>query len=145
VPAASGGSDSAPVAPKVTSKHRNLAAVLAAFAALALLAIMTWRSIPRPDNQTATTASHPEQPSQARNAYLRGQYDWHQRTNGWKRGCEYFTVATQKDPRYAAAYAALSNCYRLLVGYNALTHKEGYAKAKEAAGKAIVLDPTSAA
>jgi DNA-binding winged helix-turn-helix (wHTH) protein/lipopolysaccharide biosynthesis regulator YciM len=94
--------------------------------------------------QNAMATSHPLPSAQAYDAYLRGQYEWHQRTGSWKRGCEYFSQATQRDPAYAPAYAALSNCYRLLVWNNALPVKEGYAKANEAARRAVQLDPNSA-
>jgi TolB-like protein/DNA-binding winged helix-turn-helix (wHTH) protein/Tfp pilus assembly protein PilF len=94
--------------------------------------------------QNPATITHAVSSAQAYDAYLKGLYEWHQWTpEGWKRSCEYFRQATEDDPSYAAAYAALANCYRALVGYNALPAKEGYAKAKEAAQKAVLLDPNS--
>ena len=138
-----------PEAPKVIPHSFKRARLLVTAALSALLVLVIWRFTPSPGNgaspQMAIAASRSEPAAQAHDAYLRGQYEWHQRTNGWKRGCEYFSEATQKDPRFAAAYAALSNCYRLLVGYNALAPREGFAKAEEAARRAILLDPTAAA
>jgi TolB-like protein/DNA-binding winged helix-turn-helix (wHTH) protein/Flp pilus assembly protein TadD len=69
---------------------------------------------------------------EAHEAYLLGRYNWYKRTSvGWKSGEDYFRLAIQKDPEYAAAYAALAEC-RIPKG-----------EAQAAALKAIALDPTS--
>ena len=69
---------------------------------------------------------------EAHEAYLLGRYNWYKRTPaGWKSGEDYFRLAVQKDPEYAAAYAALAEC-RIPKG-----------EAQAAALKAIALDPTS--
>lgn len=75
----------------------------------------------------------PHLPSpEAHEAYLLGRYNWYKRTSaGWKSGEDYFRLAIQKDPEYAAAYAALAECR---------IPKE---EAQAAALKAITLDPTS--
>ncbi len=70
--------------------------------------------------------------SEAHKAYLLGRYNWYKRTTeGWKTAEEYFRLAIQRDPNYAAAYAALAEC-RIPRG-----------EAQAAALKAIALDPTS--
>ncbi|MFY9561700.1 MAG: tetratricopeptide repeat protein [Terriglobales bacterium] len=69
---------------------------------------------------------------EAHEAYLLGRYHWYNRTTGgWKTAEEYFRLAIQRDPDYAAAYAALAEC-RIPRG-----------EAQAAALKAIALDPTS--
>jgi TolB-like protein/DNA-binding winged helix-turn-helix (wHTH) protein/Flp pilus assembly protein TadD len=69
---------------------------------------------------------------EAHEAYLLGRYNWYKRTSaGWKSAEHYFRLAVQKDPEYAAAYAALAEC-RIPKG-----------EAQAAALKAIALDPTS--
>jgi TolB-like protein/DNA-binding winged helix-turn-helix (wHTH) protein/Flp pilus assembly protein TadD len=69
---------------------------------------------------------------EAHEAYLLGRYHWYKRTTeGWKTAEEYFRLAIQKDPNYAAAYAALAECR--------IPRDEAHA----AALKAIALDPNS--
>ena len=69
---------------------------------------------------------------EAHEAYLLGRYHWYKRTTeGWKTAEEYFRLAIQKDPNYAAAYAALAECR--------IPRDEAHA----AALKAIALEPNS--
>jgi tetratricopeptide (TPR) repeat protein len=50
-------------------------------------------------------------------AYLQGRYDWNQRSEeGLKRAIERFQRAAEIDPRFAAAYSGLADCYAAL-GY----------------------------
>jgi len=69
---------------------------------------------------------------EAHQDYLLGRYYWNRRTMaGWEMAEKYFRRATEKDPQYSAAYAGLAECIH--------TSKE----AKQAALKAVELDPTS--
>jgi adenylate cyclase len=47
---------------------------------------------------------------EAYEAYLKGRYYWNKRTpDAVKRGAEYFHLAIEKDPTYAAAYPSLAD------------------------------------
>jgi tetratricopeptide (TPR) repeat protein len=74
--------------------------------------------------------------------YLRGVYFYEQRRpETLKRAVECFSEAIAKDPNYAPAYAGLSNTYNLQREYSTLSDEIAYPKAKEAAQRAIELDP----
>jgi adenylate cyclase len=51
-----------------------------------------------------------------------------------------FDQAISEDPRFARAHVGVSDCYRLLEFWGALSPKEAYPKAKKAASKALELD-----
>jgi TolB-like protein/Tfp pilus assembly protein PilF len=79
--------------------------------------------------------------TEAYHAYLRGQYFWNKRTTNWlKKSVGYFQQAVELDPTYAVAYTGLSDAYTLLVTWEVLTPEEGFAKAKEAAKRALEID-----
>jgi serine/threonine protein kinase/Tfp pilus assembly protein PilF len=83
--------------------------------------------------------------TEAYQLYLKGRYYWNKRTeDGLKKGVEYFQQATQKDPKYALAYAGVADCLIVLVDYAYLPPKEVIQKAKEAATKALSLDDSLA-
>lgn len=83
--------------------------------------------------------------AEAVEAYLRGRYLWNKGgTENVGRSVEYFQQAIEKDSNYAAAFAGLADSYRLLGMYFALLPAEAYPKAREAALRAIKLDPASA-
>jgi len=77
---------------------------------------------------------------------LRGWYWWNQlTTEGTWKGLEYFQKAIAKDPKYALAYVGIANSYLRLAGYiGVLPVKEASPKAREAALKALELDPSLA-
>lgn len=76
--------------------------------------------------------------------YLKGRYFWNKRTiKDFQKAIEFFEQARIKDPNYASAYAGLADSYKLLTEYNGMPAPEAYAKAREAATKAIELDPDS--
>jgi TolB-like protein/DNA-binding winged helix-turn-helix (wHTH) protein/Flp pilus assembly protein TadD len=82
---------------------------------------------------------------EAYEAYLKGRYFWNKRTgDGLKKAIEYFTVATQKDPNYAEAYAGLADSYALSGDweYGILSPQDASLEAKAAANKALDLDDT---
>jgi tetratricopeptide (TPR) repeat protein len=77
-------------------------------------------------------------------SYLRGRFFWNKRTsNGLSTALAYFTQAIEQDPTYAPAYSGLADTYALLGDWQfaVMTPKEALPKAKEAALKAIALDP----
>jgi tetratricopeptide (TPR) repeat protein len=77
---------------------------------------------------------------------LRGWYWWNQlTTEGTWKGLEYFQKTIAKDPKYALAYVGIANSYLRLAGFiGVLPVKEVSPKAREAALKAVELDPSLA-
>jgi tetratricopeptide (TPR) repeat protein len=77
--------------------------------------------------------------------YLKGRYQLTRLTDdGFFKGRDFFQEAINKDPKYALAYAGLADAYNRLGGFEALTSKEVYPKAREAANKALQLDESLA-
>jgi TolB-like protein/Flp pilus assembly protein TadD len=83
----------------------------------------------------------------AYDSYLMGLFFWNKRSKeGLEKGVEYFRKATEADPNYALAYAMMSDCYYLRVyyQYDPEHSSETFAKAKDAAERALALDDTLA-
>ena len=77
--------------------------------------------------------------------YLLGLYHLNQRTEeGLRKALDIFREATERDPSFARAFAALSMTYSLLPGYAAFDQNLANREALLAAEKAVVLDPKSA-
>ena len=75
--------------------------------------------------------------------YLKGRYYWNKRTEeGFHKAIEHFNQAIEKDPNYTLAHAGLADSYILLGAFGLLPPKEAYAKAREAATKALEVDDT---
>ena len=75
--------------------------------------------------------------------YLKGRYQWNKQTeDSIRNSVEYFQQALEKDPNYPLAYAGLADAYSGLVEY--LPPKQVMPQAKEAANKALQLDPSLA-
>jgi TolB-like protein/DNA-binding winged helix-turn-helix (wHTH) protein/Tfp pilus assembly protein PilF len=82
--------------------------------------------------------------AEAYEAYLKGRYFWNKRdAAGLKKAIEYFQRSIAADPGYAAAYSGLADAYALAGGweYGVLSPQEATPRAKEAASKAVLLDP----
>jgi tetratricopeptide (TPR) repeat protein len=78
----------------------------------------------------------------AYNLYLKGRYFWEKRTEeSLTKSIEYFDQAVEKDPEYALAYAGLADSYLTLVDYSFLSPRELLPKARDAAQKALSIDP----
>ncbi len=91
-----------------------------------------------PQAQTRSRSVIPE----AYEAYLRGRHFWNQGTDAdaWK-AIEWFERALDRDAGYALAYSGIANCHGRLVWFSAASPIAGGAKAKEAAMRALELDP----
>ncbi len=73
--------------------------------------------------------------------YLKGRTSWNKRTaEGVNEGIRYLQQAIDRDPKHALAYAALADSYNILVYYGALSPKQAFPKAKEAALKALGIN-----
>jgi serine/threonine protein kinase/lipoprotein NlpI len=91
-------------------------------------------------------AQQPTQNAEAYQLYLQGRYFWNRRTaGGATKAIDYFQQAIDKDPNFALAYSGLADTYFSLSRSGAvLSPKEAGAKARQAAEKAVELDPSLA-
>lgn len=86
--------------------------------------------------------------TEAYQLYLRGRYQWNKRTaEGFRRAIGYFEKATQVDPNYAPAHAALADVYNNLANYNfaLMQPRDALEKVQAAAGRALHIDDGLAA
>jgi tetratricopeptide (TPR) repeat protein len=90
-----------------------------------------------PQEQARLAQPRPINP-EAQEAYLRGIY-WIDKGDLLK-SLHYLEAATKKDPNYAAAYAALSSVYGIMINNGLLSEKEGYPKWRAVVTKAMELD-----
>ena len=78
---------------------------------------------------------------EAYDLYLRGRQFWNLRTAAdLERAVGLFQQATEKDPKFAAAYAGLASSYVLLPLFAAVPVREAIPKARAAARRALELD-----
>jgi len=78
---------------------------------------------------------------EAYEAYVKGRYFWNRQSEeSLRMAIREFDQAISEDPRFARAHVGVSDCYRLLEFWGALSPKEAHPKAKEAASKALELD-----
>jgi TolB-like protein/Tfp pilus assembly protein PilF len=87
---------------------------------------------------------------EAYNALLEGRfYDARDTEVDSRKAIEFYTKAIELDPRYALAWSELSGAWTYLRGYflegNPSAAQEAYAKAREAAHRALALSPDLAA
>ena len=79
--------------------------------------------------------------NEAYQAYLKGRYYWNRRTaENLRKAIEQFTIATDKDPNFALAYAGLADCHSLLPEYAGTPVSESMPRAKGFAERAIAID-----
>lgn len=80
--------------------------------------------------------------------YLKGRYHWFRRTpDGLRQALSYFERAVARDPTFAPAYLGIGDVYSLLGAhdYGVLPPAVAFPAAKRALGRALELDPHSAA
>ena len=78
---------------------------------------------------------------EAHEAYLKGLYFFDKLTEpGLKTSIEFFQLAIEKEPGYAAPYARMARAYGVLGNFNSLRPEDAYPKEKEAALKALEID-----
>lgn len=79
--------------------------------------------------------------SVANDFYLRGRYEWNQRTpESLDRALDQFTQAIVHNPGDARAYAGLADTYDLLREYSTTRDGDAFSRAIAAARKAVALD-----
>ena len=78
--------------------------------------------------------------------YLRGRHAWGLRTEeGFTNAIRYFTEATKRDPEFALAFAGLADAFSLFPTASLVNRSvDNFARAREAAERAIALDPNLA-
>lgn len=82
---------------------------------------------------------------QAHDLYLRGRFLWHRRTEAsMLRAAGYFEEAVELAPGYSRALEGLADAYAVLGFYDYLAPDESFPRAREAARRALDLDPNSA-
>ena len=100
-----------------------------------------------PSEHAAEQSERPPSGSlEAYNAWLQGNfYHRHLSEAGFRKAIEYFTQATQIDPRYARAWSSLAVAWINLGNFLPATPaQDAHAKAREAAGRALTIAPDSA-
>jgi serine/threonine-protein kinase len=123
------------------SYHRNLRDVLAMQSEVAR-AIAGEISVQLTPQEQARFARARPVNTAAYEAYLRGLYHWNFHTpDELQKALEDYNRAIEIDPAYALAYVALSNTYHLLPFNADAAPQSAFPKAKEAALKALQLDP----
>jgi serine/threonine protein kinase/Tfp pilus assembly protein PilF len=77
--------------------------------------------------------------------YLKGRYEWNQRTQlGLTNAIRYFEEAIKEDPGYALAYTGLADSYSLQLDYRSIPVHEGHELAQKYARQALELDDSLA-
>ena len=93
--------------------------------------------------EKAKLLKHYTDNSEAYDLYLRGQYIGEKKTReALQKGLAYIQKAIEKDPKFALAYAGLSDIYYNLGWYSFLPREEAVQKAANAAQRAVELDAT---
>ncbi len=85
--------------------------------------------------------------SQAYELYIQGRYNWNKRSvESVQKSIDLFRQATDLDPNYAAAWSGLADAWILAGSYgnSFLAPSVAMPKAKQAAERALALDPSSA-
>lgn len=83
--------------------------------------------------------------SEAQQLYLKGRFHWNKRnTADFYKAREYFQQAIAADPNYALAYTGLADTLALMPYYGAFRPNEYMPLAKQAAQKALEIDPNMA-
>ena len=99
----------------------------------------------RPSNSATSLVTSDAEKKIARDYYLRGRYEWNQRTpESLNRALDLFTQAIVHDPNDAHAYAGLADTYDLLRQYSTASDSEVFPRAIAAAKKAVALDDSLA-
>jgi TolB-like protein/DNA-binding winged helix-turn-helix (wHTH) protein/Flp pilus assembly protein TadD len=94
-----------------------------------------------PETRQQLAVTHRIDP-QAHEDYLRGKHYWSKRSpEDFNRAIDYYQRAIARDPNYAEAYAGLANTYALIGGYSLVAQGPFIEKAREAAKRAVSLDP----
>jgi TolB-like protein/DNA-binding SARP family transcriptional activator/Flp pilus assembly protein TadD len=90
--------------------------------------------------------SIPQVDPDAYNLYLQGRFFWHRRTGAdLRRAVHVLEAAVSRAPDYAQAHVGLGDAYAVLGFYDFLPPSEAFPRARDAALRALELDPSLAA
>ena len=90
-------------------------------------------------------ARHSTKNAEAYRLYTQGRFQWNTFSGaGLIASLRYYEAALKLDPRYADAWAGLANSYSVIGIYGPLPREESFMKAREAALRALALDPDHA-
>jgi TolB-like protein/DNA-binding winged helix-turn-helix (wHTH) protein/Tfp pilus assembly protein PilF len=96
---------------------------------------------PAEADELAVTATDPV----AFDHYLKGRFNWHRRTEpAMLSAVEHFENAVALAPDYAPAWVGLGDAYAVLGFYDYLAPADAFPKARNAADRALRLDPDNA-
>jgi serine/threonine-protein kinase len=109
--------------------------------ARAIVGVLQLRLVPGPEAMLRRSGGSFE----AYNFYLKGRFVWNRRTDvGLRQSITFFERAIREDPTCALAFAGLADAYSLLCDFGFMSPVEAMPKAREAALKALDLDPSLA-
>lgn len=94
------------------------------------------------ENEIDVIYKLPTKSEEAYQAYLKGRFQWNKRGAEMKKALAYFMEAIKLDPDFALAYAGIASTWSLMGFYNVMPQHEAMEKAREAAMKAISMDPS---
>jgi tetratricopeptide (TPR) repeat protein len=95
--------------------------------------------------QPAMAASTDAEKQLAHELYLKGRFEWNQRTpDSLNRALDDFTQALVHDPENAQNYVGLADTYNLLREYSLMPSNDAYSRAIAASKKAVELDDSLA-
>jgi tetratricopeptide (TPR) repeat protein len=118
-----------------------LLAAAAGTAVFSAVVRTTSQNVQAKSGPAVSIAASGAEKSQARDLYMKGRYEWNQRTpDSLNRALDDFTQAIVHNPEYAQAYVGLADTYDLLREYSTMPDSEAYARAIAAARKAVELD-----
>jgi TolB-like protein/class 3 adenylate cyclase/Tfp pilus assembly protein PilF len=93
-------------------------------------------------SEKAMIAAQPTSDTTAYELYHKGRSLWEKRSgDNLPKAIAFYEQAIARDPKYALAYAGLANSYVLLPYYFSVPQRDAMAKAREAALKAVEIDP----
>jgi tetratricopeptide (TPR) repeat protein len=93
--------------------------------------------------QQSRVTKHYTENIEAYEFYLKGRYFLDKRTpDGVKKSIDYFQRATEKDSKYALAFAGLAESYVIFATRADMPPQDSYRKAKTAAMRALEIDDT---
>jgi adenylate cyclase len=96
-------------------------------------------------SEKALIAAQPTSDTTAYELYHKGRSLWEKRSgDNLPKAIASYEQAIARDPKYALAYAGLANSYVLLPLYFSVPQRDAMAKAREAALKALQIDPNLA-
>jgi tetratricopeptide (TPR) repeat protein len=108
---------------------------------LALSGAVFWQA--RPHDLPRNSAHVPD--PQAQDLYIRGRYVMDRQTEySLRESIDLFQKAIDKDPKFAAAYAGMADAYNVLAQYGYIAPPEGMQQARQAANRALAIEPNLA-